>query len=86
LKKNRRQLNEPTILPKDSPIRWLPTYWTQTIERAANLRVELRQRGSQLGLIDAMIAVIALRYQLILLTTDQDFNAIAGLTIENWLL
>lgn len=54
-------------------------------EQSARLQVDLRRRGKQLGLADSLIAVVALRYQLILLTTDQDFNAISGLAIENWL-
>ena len=39
-----------------------------------------RRQGWQLATIDALIAAIALRYNLILLTTDQDFRAIPGLT------
>jgi predicted nucleic acid-binding protein len=31
-----------------------------------------------------MIAVIALRYTLILVTTDQDFAGVPGLQLENW--
>jgi predicted nucleic acid-binding protein len=53
-------------------------------ERSASLRIELRRRGRQLTAIDAMIAVIALRYGLILVTTDQDFVSIPGLHLENW--
>jgi len=53
-------------------------------ERSARLRLTLRQQGWQLGLIDAMIAVIALRNNLILLTNDKDFGAIVGLQQENW--
>jgi predicted nucleic acid-binding protein len=53
-------------------------------EQSAELRLTLRQRGWQLGLIDAMIAVIAVRNNLILLTNDKDFGAIAELKQENW--
>jgi tRNA(fMet)-specific endonuclease VapC len=53
-------------------------------EQSARLRLTLRQQGWQLGLIDAMIAVIAVRNNLILLTNDKDFGAIVGLQQENW--
>ena len=36
--------------------------------------------------IDALIAAIALRYDLTLLTTDGDFYAVPDLKHENWLL
>ncbi|MEI2609731.1 MAG: type II toxin-antitoxin system VapC family toxin [Candidatus Promineifilaceae bacterium] len=52
-------------------------------ERAAVLQLELRRQGWQLGTIDALIAAIALRYDLTLLTTDRDFQAIPGLPQEN---
>lgn len=52
---------------------------------SAKLRIHLRKRGWQLATVDALIAVIALRYDLVLLTTDKDFSAIPGLAIENWL-
>ena len=55
-------------------------------ERAARLQVLLRRRGWQLKTIDALIAAIALRYDLTLLTTDGDFDAVPDLKHENWLL
>jgi len=54
-------------------------------EHAADLQVSLRRQGWQLGTVDALIASIALRYGLILLTTDNDFKAIPALQQENWL-
>jgi predicted nucleic acid-binding protein/antitoxin component of MazEF toxin-antitoxin module len=53
--------------------------------QAARLQVDLRRRGWQLGTVDALIATVALRYDLTLLTTDQDFSAIDGLKQENWM-
>ncbi len=53
---------------------------------AADLQITLRKRGRQLATIDALIATIALRHNLILLTTDRDFQAVPNLTIENWML
>jgi predicted nucleic acid-binding protein len=35
--------------------------------------------------VDALIATVALRYDLILLTTDRDFSIISTLKQENWL-
>ena len=53
---------------------------------AAELVVDLRKRGWQLETMDALIATIALRHDLILLTTDQDFKGIPQLQTENWLV
>jgi predicted nucleic acid-binding protein len=54
-------------------------------EYAAKLRVGLRRKGWQLATVDALIATVALRYDLILLTTDRDFSIISTLKQENWL-
>lgn len=54
-------------------------------EFAADLQVMLRRQGKQLGTIDALIAVIALRHNLTLLTRDGDFRAVPALITENWL-
>ncbi|MCW5850614.1 MAG: type II toxin-antitoxin system VapC family toxin [Anaerolineae bacterium] len=53
-------------------------------EQAANLQVLLRRRGWQLGTVYALIATVALRNNLVLLTTDRDFAAFPGLSTENW--
>ncbi len=53
-------------------------------EQAAELRAALRKEGWQLAALDALIAVIALRYELVLLTTDKDFEAVPNLKVENW--
>jgi predicted nucleic acid-binding protein len=52
---------------------------------AANLQIRLRRKGRQLTTIDATIATIALRHQLILLTTDQDYQYVDRLETQNWL-
>jgi tRNA(fMet)-specific endonuclease VapC len=54
-------------------------------EMAASLRTSLRKRGWQLGLTDALIAAVALRNDLIVLTTDGDFRQVPELKRENWL-
>lgn len=53
--------------------------------KAAELQIQLRRRGWQLGTIDALLAVIAMRNDLILLTTDRDFDGVSDLNHENWL-
>jgi tRNA(fMet)-specific endonuclease VapC len=54
-------------------------------EHAADLRVALRKQGRQLETVDSLIAVITLRNDLTLLTTDGDFTDIPQLKRENWL-
>jgi predicted nucleic acid-binding protein len=53
-------------------------------EQAAKLRLALRQQGLQLNIIDALVAVVALRNDLTVLTTDRDFQNVPGLNQENW--
>ncbi len=53
---------------------------------AAELQIALRRQGRRLATVDALIAVIALRHDLTLLTTDNDFNAIPELKFESWLV
>ena len=53
---------------------------------AVDLQLSLRKIGRQLASFDALIAAIALRYDLILLTTDKDFQAIEELRTDNWLI
>lgn len=55
-------------------------------ELAAELQISLRRQGWQLETVDALIAAVALRYSLTLLTADKDFLAIPGLRHENWLV
>ena len=55
-------------------------------EQAARLQVVLRRRGWQLETVDALIAAVALRNNLTLLTADRDFGVISELEQENWLL
>ena len=52
---------------------------------AATLQLALRRQGQQLATVDATIAAVALRYALVLLTTDRDFLAIPTLPVEKWL-
>lgn len=53
-------------------------------ERVAHLQIQLRRQGWQLGTVDALIAAVALRHGLILLTTDKDSSVIPALNQQNW--
>ena len=55
-------------------------------ENAAALQRSLRRQGWQLETVDAFIAVVALRYDLVLLTSDKDFAPVPNLKQENWLI
>jgi predicted nucleic acid-binding protein len=55
-------------------------------ENAAALQRSLRRQGWQLETVDAFIAVVALRYDLVLLTSDKDFVPVPNLKQENWLM
>lgn len=57
---------------------------TAEAERAGHLQIALRRAGLQFKTVDAIIAAIALRDQLILLMTDGDFAAVPNLECENW--
>lgn len=54
-------------------------------EMAAELQISLRRQGKQLATVDALIAIVAIRQQLILLTSGGDFSPIPQLKTENWL-
>jgi tRNA(fMet)-specific endonuclease VapC len=64
-------------------LRLLPIEETDAMDGAA-LQLALRRRGWQLETVDALIATVALRNALILLTTDGDFRPVPGLGSENW--
>ncbi len=52
---------------------------------AAGLRNACRRRGIQVGTIDALLAQLAIRHALVLLTTDRDFEPLAELgALELW--
>jgi len=55
-------------------------------EDAARLRINLRSRGRQLEAVDSMLAIIALRQDLTLLTKDKDFFAVPNLKQANWMV
>ena len=56
----------------------------QDAAAAAELRLHLRRSGRQLALVDALVAALALRHDLTLLTTDANFAAVPTLHRQNW--
>lgn len=52
---------------------------------AAEIRNACRRAGVQVGTIDALLAQLCIRHQLVMLTTDQDFAHLAGLvSLQVW--
>ena len=45
--------------------------------QAADLRNACRRKGIQIGTIDALLAQVCIRHDLIILTTDKDFQLVA---------
>ena len=45
---------------------------------AAALRSACRRNGSRVGTIDALLAQLCVRHELVMLTTDRDFELMAG--------
>ena len=45
---------------------------------AAELRNECRRHGIQVGTVDALLAQICIRHDLVMLTTDSDFERVAA--------
>ena len=56
-----------------------------TAAEFADILGELRLAGKALAQFDHLIAAIARQRNLTLLTSDRDFDVVAGLRIENWL-
>ena len=54
-------------------------------KQAVDLQIQLRRQGWQLATVDALVAAVALRHDLTLLTRDKDFAAISSLKQETWL-
>lgn len=52
---------------------------------AADIQAALRQQGRGIATVDALIAAVARRANLVLLTTDDDLTAVPSLQVENWI-
>ena len=48
--------------------------------------VELRRQGRVLSQVDMLLAALARQHKLTVLTTDRDFEALADLRVENWVV
>jgi predicted nucleic acid-binding protein len=57
----------------------------RTATEFAELFRELRAAGKMLSQFDHLIAAIARRHNLTLLSADHDFDSVSRLKIENWL-
>ncbi len=52
---------------------------------AAELRNKCRRSGLQIGTIDALIAQLCIRHELVLLSTDEDFDGVARVApLKRW--
>jgi len=76
---NRRKLL--ALLPQFSIWR----YEDDESREFGRMRVELRERGTPIPIVDIMIAAVARANSLVLVTADQHFDAVKGLKLENWL-
>lgn len=57
---------------------------SKTSEIYGSLVHRLRERGRVLSQVDIMIAALAIQHDLILLTTDRDFEGLPEVKAENW--
>ena len=60
--------------------------WPQeAAQHYAEIRVDLKRRGAQLGAADLMIAAHARAMRAIIVTNNvKDFGRVKGLQVENW--
>jgi predicted nucleic acid-binding protein len=56
----------------------------QIVKAYGNVYIELRRLGRVLSQVDMMLAAYGRHYQMTVLTTDGDFEALADLRVENW--
>lgn len=54
-------------------------------EEFGKIQAEQKEKGKPIPSIDAQIAAVARIHNLTVLTTDQHFNVVKGLSVENWL-
>ncbi len=59
--------------------------WDHSISESYGIiRAKLQSRGKSLSPLDLLIAAHALTLDMVLVTSDQAFNQVAGLQVENW--
>jgi tRNA(fMet)-specific endonuclease VapC len=59
---------------------------TETARFYGTVYLELRRQGRALSQVDMMLAALARQHKLTILTSDQDFTALADLHVENWIV
>jgi len=67
----------------DLGVIWLDSQ--DIFDEAASMYADLKRRGLLIGDADILIAAIARTRDLVLVTTDPDFERLAGIEIQNWL-
>lgn len=80
LEENRRELRQLLKLIRLWPLD------TGTTRLYGTVFIELRQKGRILSQVDIMLAALARQHKLTLLTTDRDFEALADIKAENWIM
>lgn len=55
-----------------------------TAENYGTVRAELARKGTPLGSLDMLIAAHAMSVDAVLVTSDQAFQQVAGLVVEDW--
>jgi|SRR3989304_1182744 len=64
---------------------WLWPYDESAAEEFGRIQAEQKAKGRPIPQIDAQIAAVVRLHHLTLLTADQHFQVVDGLTVENWL-
>ena len=78
-----RKLRDYEILRQDIQMLFLDT--EAVFEKAAEIHVDLKRRGSPIPDADILIAATALTRNMVLVSDDSHFQWIQALTVENWL-
>jgi tRNA(fMet)-specific endonuclease VapC len=71
----RRLLRELRVWPVDH----------ETARFYGGIYADLRKQGRVLSQVDMMVAALARQMDLVVVTTDQDFQWVSGLQTENWM-
>lgn len=61
-----------------------PMDW-KAVDQYAMCAKMVRQRGRQLAIVDLILAAFAIKENVVLLTSDRDFEALPEIKTENWI-
>ena len=81
-KRNEKNLRQLKLFLEDV-ILW--NYDIAAAEEFGKIQAEQKAKGKPIPSIDAQIAAVARIHNVTVLTTDQHFNFVDGLSIDNWL-